>query len=142
MPRRAVPVAISVCLAITLAAAGSASAVRLPSAGEKRAIRRAAMHNCRPQEFRVYKCKWRGHVKVSTLNPRYAWAEVSGPQYDSSGVLRRGKRHPGRWKMIRVGGGGIQSCGYWRSVVPPRVVTELRIEGFTEGDEDFTYHLC
>ncbi|HEX5594138.1 MAG TPA: hypothetical protein VFX35_12420 [Solirubrobacterales bacterium] len=117
-------------------------AARPPTPGEKKAIRRAAMRACRPQEVRQYKCKWRGHVMVSTINSRYAWAEVMGPQYDASGVLRRGKRHPGRWKSIRVVGGGIQPCSYWRSVVPPRVVTEFHIEGFTEGDEDFTYHPC
>lgn len=100
------------------------------------------MRDCRSQEVPGYKCRWRGHVVISTINPRYAWAEVAGPNYDNSGVLRRGVRRPARWKMIRVVGGGIQSCGYWRSVVPPRVVTEFHIEGFTEGDEDFTYHPC
>jgi hypothetical protein len=125
-----------------LGASSRRRVARAPTPAEKKAIRRAAMRACRPQEFDQYKCKWLGHVKVSTINPRYAWAEVSGPQTDGSGVLRRGKRHPGRWKLIRAVGGGIQSCSYWRSVVPRRVVTEFHIEGFTEGDESFTYHPC
>jgi hypothetical protein len=115
---------------------------RPPTPAEKKAIRRAAMRACRPQEVDQYRCKWLGQVKVSTINPRYAWAEVRGPQYDSSGVLRRGKRHPGRWKLIHAVGGGAQSCEFWRRDVPARVVTEFHIEGFTEGSEDFTYHPC
>lgn len=115
---------------------------RLPRPAELKAIRRGAMRDCRPQEATGHKCKWLGHVKVSTIDSRYAWAEVSGPSYDNSGVLRRSVRHPRRWKMIRVVGGGIQPCSYWRRAVPPRVVSEFGIEGFTEGDQTFTYHPC
>jgi hypothetical protein len=127
---------------LTMPALGTAFASRPPTGGELRAIRRAAMRDCRPQEFDGHKCEWRGHVRVSTINSRYAWASVYGPQYDDSGVLRRPNHHSRRWKMIRVIGGGIQSCAYWRSVVPPRVVSEFKIEGFTEGSGDFTYHRC
>jgi hypothetical protein len=142
MAGRATLLLVMVCSTTVFAVVPTAPASRPAGADEKRAIRKAAMGDCRSQEVSGHKCRWLGHVVVSTVNPRYAWAEVQGPNYDNSGVLRRGKRHPGRWKMIRVIGGGIQSCGYWRAVVPPRVVTDLEIEGFTEGDEDFTYHPC
>lgn len=59
---------------------------------EWEAIKAAAMRGCRkeqpvPADYGT--CRWRGRVLVSTANRRYAWASVTGPSYDNSGVLRR-----------------------------------------------------
>lgn len=119
-----------------------ADASRAPTREERKAIKRAAMRNCAPQEATGYQCIWRGHVRVSTRDPRYAYARVSGPAYDSSGILRRRHRNSSNWRMVHVVGGGIQSCEQWYRNAPRRVVREFKIRGFTEGDQSFSYHRC
>jgi hypothetical protein len=115
---------------------------RRPTPKERRAIKAAALRDCRKQESARYKCKWGGRVRVSTVNRRYAWASVSGPSYDNSGILRRPSKQSRRWRMVRIVGGGISPCSYWYKVAPRNVVRDLKVRGYTEGDDDFTYRPC
>lgn len=112
---------------------------------EWEAIKAAAMRGCRkeqpvPADYGT--CRWRGRVLVSTANRRYAWASVTGPSYDNSGILRRPTMHSRRWRMIRVVGGGISPCSYWWRATPRAVAHDLRIRGYTEESGDFSYHRC
>jgi len=129
----------------------AAQAARKPTSSELRHIKRAAMRTCTRiapvQEG--YPCQWRGRVKVSTADPRYAWASVSGPDYDHSGVLRRGSGHSTRWKVIRVQGGGVQPCTYWtrpiRSnprAVPDRVAWDLNVRASPSETDFSTFVRC
>jgi hypothetical protein len=116
-------------------------AARPPTARERRTIKVAAMRDCRRKQGDIYPCKWRGGVTVSTTNRRYAWANVSGPSYNHSGILKRRTPRGNRWRVLRVVGGGIQPCSYWYEVAPPAVVSDLKVRGFTEG-EGFEYRRC
>lgn len=139
---RALAVALVIAIMSLLVEAAASEGWRRPTADERRAIKTAALRDCRKQESPRYKCKWGGRVRVSTINRRYAWASVSGPSYDNSGIMRRPSRQSRRWRIIRVVGGGIQPCSYWRKVAPRRVVRDLKVRGFTEGTGDFTYRRC
>jgi hypothetical protein len=121
-----------------------ATAWRDATPEEQREIKRAALRYCvNHQEASVeYPCRWSGNVRVSTVSPRYAWASVYGPHYDSSGVLRRPHKQSDRWQMIRVIGGGIQPCWYWTRAIPLGVVRDFGIRGYREGSQDFRYHPC
>jgi len=117
-------------------------AARKPTKREGRAIKRAALRHCRSQESPGLRCRWRGRVSVSTVNPRFAWAAVDGPQYDNSGLLKRSSRRARRWRMVRVVGGGIQPCSYWYAVAPRRVVRDLKIRGYNESSGNFDNNRC
>jgi hypothetical protein len=120
-----------------------AEASRAPEQVELKAIRRAAMIDCnRHQNVPGYDCRWRGDVKISTIDPRYAWAEVMGPAYDHSGILRRRSKHAQRWRVVRVVGGGIQPCSYWYAKAPRAVVREFGLRGYRENSGSFDYHPC
>lgn len=109
------------------------------------AIKAAAMRDCRkeqPVPAAYGTCRWRGRVLVSTVNRRYAWASVTGPSYDNSGILRRPTMHSRRWRVIRVVGGGVSPCSRWWRAAPREVVHDLRIRGYTEGSGDFSYRRC
>lgn len=132
----------ALALASLVAATVDADASRQPKPAELRAIKRAAMKDCRSHQEPGYGCKWAGGVRVSTANSRYAWANVNGPNYDNSGLLRRPTTRSRLWRMIRVVGGGIQPCSYWYAVAPRKVIRDLKIQGFTEGSGDFSYRRC
>lgn len=133
---------IFAAMAMVASSAVVADASRAPSKKERGAIKRAAMRYCEPQEQSGYECVWKGHIRVSTRNSRFAYARVSGPAYDSSGILKRRTRNSRHWRMVRVVGGGIQPCAYWYSAAPKAVVHEFKIRGFTQGDQTFRYHRC
>jgi len=100
------------------------------------------MRDCnRSQANNGYRCTWGGHVRVSTINRRYAYARVSGPSYDNSGILKKSKRKK-RWHVVQVVGGGIQPCSYWYRKAPRRIVHEFKIRGFRENSGNFDYHRC
>jgi len=141
-PRSIVATFAFTIVALFLFSTVHADASRAPTKREHKAIKMAALKYCAPQEFNGYKCIWKGHVRISTRNSHYAYARVSGPQYDSSGILRRKHKYSRRWKMVRVVGGGIQPCSYWYAKAPRGVVHEFKIRGFTNGDQTFTYHRC
>lgn len=135
--------ALAIAAVLTLAFAIDAGASRAPGRAEYRAIRHAAMRDCnRHQDVPGYDCRWRGGVKISTIDPRYAWASVAGPAYDNSGILRRPSRRSQRWHMVRVVGGGAQSCAHWYAKAPRPVVHEFRVRGFWRNSGNFEYHRC
>lgn len=139
-------VGMTLMLAVGLCSFGLASAdsSRAPTKKERKWIRKAAMKDCRQRQGTVvgYGCEWRGGIRISTANPRYAWAEVYGPQHDHSGILRRKSPRAKYWRVKQVVGGGIQPCSYWYAKAPRRVVRDLRIEGFRENSGSFDYHRC
>jgi hypothetical protein len=99
----------------------------------RRAIRRSAMRDCREHQGGTSPCEWGGGVALSKANRRYAWANVSGPSYDASGILHRARRSL-RWKVLRVVGGGVQPCSYWYEVAPRTVVRDFKLRGYDGGD--------
>lgn len=127
--------------ALLVSIAAPAIASRVPSDHEKRVIRQSMMKDCRRSQDATsrYPCKWGGNVRVSTVNDHYAWASATGPQYDNSGILRHSR---GTWRVVRVVGGGIQPCSYWREKAPAKVVTDLGVRGYSEGSGNFDYHRC
>ncbi|HVY96860.1 MAG TPA: hypothetical protein VHA54_07865 [Solirubrobacterales bacterium] len=116
--------------------AATAEAARAPTPGELRAIRKATMRDCKTDQhaWRNHSCKWEGHVRVSTINPHYAWADASGPWYDNSGVLRRPSVKGQRWRSVWVWGGSAQSCAQIRRQVPRRVVHEFGVVAVSSED--------
>lgn len=124
--------------------AADADASRKATKKERKAIRKAAMRDCQRTQKTIgdHGCVWRGRVRVSTVDPRYAWANVSGPSYDHSGILRRRNSRSRRWRVIHVVGGGIQPCSSWYRKAPRRVVRDLRVRGFDEASGNYDYRRC
>lgn len=113
---------------VTTATTDAALAARVATQRETTAIRAAAMAYCRANQ--PSGCRWFGGVIVSSLDGRYAWAGSGGDSYDTSGIARRTS---GRWRMVRVVGGGASYCSQWLTVVPPRVARDLLVRGLPSG---------
>lgn len=116
--------------------ATAAEAARAPTPGELRTIRKATIRDCRTDQhaWRNHSCKWEGHVRVSTVNPRYAWASAYGPDYDNSGILRRPGLKGQRWRSVVVQGGGVADCSYWERSVPRPVLRDLGVTAVSSDD--------
>jgi hypothetical protein len=114
---------VAATLSLTTAAADAA---RKPaSRAEATAIKRPALAACNkraPDPCRVER------VRVSTRDPRFAWATVLGEGFSGT-LLKRVKAHPPRFRVIGWQGGGIGSCRYWRARAPGAVLRDLRIQG-------------
>lgn len=111
----------------TVVAPAAAAADRPPSEREAAAIERVAVKKCGGKERG---CKFHG-ARVSTRNPRYAWADVSAEGF--SGVLvKRRTAHARRFKVAGWQGGGIGSCAYWRRRAPAGVLRDLRVAGVVD----------
>jgi hypothetical protein len=135
MVARVLPFLATAAISLLLLAT-AAEAARAPTPGELRAIRKATMRDCKTDQhaWRNHSCKWKGHVRVSTVNRHYAWASASGPWYDNSGVLRRPSLKGQRWRSVWVWGGSAQTCADWRRHVPRRVVHEFGVVAVSSED--------
>jgi len=122
------------------AMASQAFGSRLPTRSEYKYIKRASMAFCEgPQPSG---CVWRGHVRISTIDRRFAWSESRNPDYSTSGILRRSNPRSNNWKVVEVYGGGIQECRWWWSKVNRRVVHEFKIQGLLGRGYPWTQGRC
>jgi hypothetical protein len=113
--------------AATIAVSGMAAearAERPASPTERRAIQVIALRHCPVGGGDP--CR-RAPVKVSTVDPRYAFGGAIGDGY--SGVLV--KRESGHWRVVAVQGGGLMSCSYWEAAAPVSVIRDLRLDGIS-----------
>jgi len=114
-----------VAAACALLAAPS-GASRGPTRSEARAIERVALRACEragaPSPCRYHR------ARVSTRDPRYAWADVTTDGF-SAVLLRRPSRGSTRFRVIGVQGGGIGDCRVWRRKAPRAVLRDLRVSG-------------
>lgn len=119
-------------------------ASRAPTKKERKWIRKASMKHCRNTQppIGIYGCEWQGGIRVSTVNPRYAWANSVGTSHSTSGILRRKGKRAKYWRVIVTEGGGILSCSHWYRKAPRRVVRDLRVRGFYENSGSFDYRRC
>ena len=121
-------VALLATLIACFAVVPSASADRRPTNRERSAIKRVGLDACGQTSCRFHR------ARVSTRNPRYAWAKVIGEGF--SGVLvRRPTRRSRRWRVIGIQGGGIAECSYWERRAPDRVLRDLRIRGLVASGD-------
>jgi hypothetical protein len=71
-------------------------------------------------------------TRVSTVDPRFAWADITADGL--SGLLvKRPHRTGGHWKVIAAGGGGVSNCSDWYKVVSHRVSADLGLVGLIRG---------
>lgn len=111
-------------LVVSFAVATSpAVAARPATAAEGAAIKRVTVSKCGVPGG----CRWNG-ARVSTANPRYAWANVFGEGI-SGMLVRRPSTNGERFRVIATQGGGIGECAEWRTHAPKRVLRDLRIKG-------------
>lgn len=113
-----------------LAAVPAADAARRPGGATARAIKRVALKECN-RGGAPTPCRFHGS-RVSTRNPRYAWADVTTEGF-SAVLLRRPSRSSLRFRAIGVQGGGIGDCADWRRRAPAAVLRDLRVSGL-RGD--------
>jgi hypothetical protein len=125
--------AVIVALAF-VAAPQVADAARRATADESRVLRRIALKHCNsgnaPGECRVRK------VRVSTVNPRYAWVFVVGEGY-SGALMKRPTSKSLKFKVHTARGGGVNLCSDWRA--PRAVLHDLSLGGLRE---DGSYGRC
>ncbi|MDO8209083.1 hypothetical protein [Conexibacter sp. CPCC 206217] len=117
-------VALAVVAGALCAAVPSAEAARRPTRAEGTAIKRLALEVCPTP---VGPCRYSG-ARVSTRNPRFAWANAIGEGF-SGALVKRPRPHGTNFKVVGTGGGGISSCSYWRKRAPRPVLRDLRIGG-------------
>lgn len=114
-----------IALVLALAAAAPADAAKRPSERAAKAIERVALTTCNraaPDPCRM------GSARVSTRNPRFAWADVIGEGF-SAVLLKRPSARSLRFRVAGTQGGGIGSCAYWRARAPRPVLRDLRVSG-------------
>lgn len=128
MPRaRTITSALLAALAAVVVAAPTDAAKR-PSKAAAAAIERVALNACAvPQR----PCDFHG-AKISTRNPRFAWADVVAEGF-SGVLLKRPSARSLRFRVIGTQGGGIGECAYWRKRAPRPVLRDLRIFGLVDS---------
>lgn len=129
--RQLVRIATVAAISIALAAAvllglfaPAAEAARKPTRAEAVAIKRIALRICPTP---VGPCRYHG-ARVSTRNPRFAWANVTGEGF-SGALVKRPRTRGTAFRVVGTQGGGIGSCAYWRARAPRPVLRDLRISG-------------
>lgn len=105
-----------------------ASGARPPTAQEARAIWRVVLADCRSHDSH---CR-RAGIRVSTANLRFAYARTRAENFYNGALVRR-EASSGRWRILMIQGGGIQSCSEWRQNAPMSVLRDFGIEGFEQG---------
>jgi len=110
------------------AMASQAFGSRLPTRSEYKYIKRASMAFC--ERTQPSGCEWLGHVRISTIDRRFAWSESGGDAFGTSGILRRSNPRSHNWRVVRVVGGGLNDCQTWWREVNRRVVHEFKVKGF------------
>ena len=114
------------------AMASQAYGSRLPTRTEYGDIKRASMAYCEKSEPSDSSgCVWRGHVRVSTIDRRFAYSESMGVNGGTSGILRRANPRSHRWTMVQTYGNVVEGveCQTWWHRVNRRVVHDLKIRG-------------
>lgn len=124
-------VALALVVTPGLVWAQAALADRAPSKTERTAIKRVALKAC---EGAPDACKFHG-ARVSTANPRFAWADVTAEGF-SGALVKRSSRHSRRFRVVGTQGGGIGACSYWRARAPRAVLRDLRISGVVDDSGD------
>ena len=127
------PFLLAAALLLLLAAPAHA-ADRAPTQAERRAIERKALKVCGAAAPEP--CTFHG-ARVSTRNPRFAWADVTGEGF-SGALLKRKRPAARRFRVAGTQGGGVSECAYWRERAPARVLRDLEIGGLVGGD----YRTC
>lgn len=120
----------------------SSLAQRSPTRSESKSLKSYALSWCREHLGAVKStCKYGrqskskdNRTRVSTVSPRYAWADVVGEGL-SGLVVRRPKKTGGKWKVIAISGGGVSECTDWTKKMPKSVVRDLRLVGLKSGGE-------
>jgi hypothetical protein len=90
------------------------------------AIKRVTMKRCGAPDG----CTLR-KTRISTRNPRYAWADIIGEGV-SGMLLKRPTSRSRRFKVVGFQGGGIGECTYWRKRAPRSVLRDLDIDGLVD----------
>ncbi len=126
--RTVVATALVLAAALTLVAAASASASRKATRAEASAIKQVATKPCRDTQFG---CNWHS-ARVSTANPRFAWANVSSEGY-SGALVKRPRKGSLQFRVIGTQGGGIGECRDWRKLAPDAVLRDLHISGLVDS---------
>ncbi|HST41340.1 MAG TPA: hypothetical protein VLK58_17615 [Conexibacter sp.] len=122
--RNGMLVALALLVGALLLSAAAAEAARRPTPKEAVAIKRLALDACRSP---AGPCRYHG-ARISTRNPRFAWAEVTNEGF-SAVLLKRPRRSGTAFRVIGTQGGGIATCAYWRRRAPKPVLRDLRIGG-------------
>jgi hypothetical protein len=122
-----VAIALALAAAFALVAAVSASAARKATRAEAAAIKRLATKPCADGPSG---CTWNG-ARVSTADPRFAWADVTGEGY-SGALVKRPRKGSLRFRVIGTQGGGIGECRFWRKRATDAVLRDLRIAGLVD----------
>ena len=76
-------------------------------------------------------CNWHS-ARVSTANPRFAWANVTSEGY-SGALVKRPRKGSLQFRVVGTQGGGIGECRYWRKRAPDAVLRDLRISGLVDS---------
>jgi hypothetical protein len=126
MRSRSLVVATLTMVALGLVATSPAIADRSATKAERAAIKRVTMKRCAAPDG----CTFR-KARISTRNPRYAWAEIIGEGV-SGMLLKRPTSHSRRFKVVGFQGGGIGECSYWRKRAPRSVLRDLDIDGLVD----------
>lgn len=115
-------------LGLAVAAVPAADASHRPSRPVAKAIKAVALRACGK---RPGGCRFAG-ARVSSANPRFAWADVSGEGF-SGALVKRDRPSSRRFRVVGTQGGGIGECAYWRARAPRAVLRDLRIFGLVDA---------
>jgi hypothetical protein len=126
MRRRSLLVATLTMVALGLVATSPAIADRSATKAERAAIKRVTMKRCGAPDG----CTLR-KTRISTRNPRYAWADIIGEGV-SGMLLKRPTSRSRRFEVVGFQGGGIGECTYWRKRAPRSVLRDLDIDGLVD----------
>ena len=118
------PILVAAVLAALAVTPPIADASRKPSRAAATVIKEIALKEC---DVPGRGCRFL-NSRVSTVNPRFAWANVVGEGF-SGVLLKRPQGSPLRFHVVGIQGGGINECSYWRRRAPRPVLRDLRISG-------------
>jgi hypothetical protein len=119
--------AVATVGAMLVASLAPAEAARQPTPSEAKAIKRAAMRACDGHGPPGSTCEFHG-ARVSTRDPRFAWADVTVDGF-SAALLERPTKRSTHFHAVATQGGGIGACSYWRKHAPKRVLADLHVVG-------------
>lgn len=122
-PKSALLLLVAVLLGLALTTS-PANASRKPSRAAATAIKEVALAAC---DVPGRQCRFL-NSRVSTVNGRFAWANVGGEGF-SAVLLKRPRASSLRFRVVGIQGGGINECSYWRKRAPRPVLRDLRVGG-------------
>jgi hypothetical protein len=133
------PLAIAtVLLASMCLVTATTLAERSPTKSEARSIRAAALAYCHglgtpsPCSYGSHTSLPQYRTRVSTVNARYAWADIFTDGL-SGALIVRPHPHGAGWRVVVPGGGGLSPCSTWFHAAPHSVVRDLRLGGGVRG---------